>query len=244
MKPTLVTGVRDGNIGFATARRIAEDGGDVVVADVECPGVDVVAAIGEGLDVTVSAVAVDVTDMASIEAMLDHAFGAAPGLANLVACAGIADPLRPLDITPERWDRVMDINLRGTFFCLQGFIQRLVDQGRGGAIATVSSVSGRTGGRHNGLHYAASKAAIISISRGFARAFGEHGIRVNAVAPGIIDTPMSHAVAGSDEQARATPLGRWGSVWEVADALTYAVSDRSSYMTGAVMDVNGGQYSA
>ncbi|MFA5552742.1 MAG: SDR family oxidoreductase, partial [Trueperaceae bacterium] len=181
---------------------------------------------------------------ASIEALLTRAFELEPELANLVPCAGISDPAKPLDITPERFNQVMSVNLFGTFFTVQGFVQRLVNLGRPGAVATLSSVSGRTGGLHNGLHYAASKAGVISLSRGFARAFGKHGVRVNSVAPGIIDSEMSRQVPGSNEQAEATPLGRWGTIWEVADTAVYLLSDESSYMTGAVLDLNGGQYSA
>ena len=244
MKPTLITGVRPNNIGFAVARRVAQRGGNVVVADLRPPAAELLDEITEGTQARAHSVAVDVTSQASIEALLTQAFELEPDLANLVPCAGISDPAKPLEITPERFNQVMSVNLFGTFFTLQGFVQRLVSLERPGAVATLSSVSGRTGGLHNGLHYAASKAGVISISRGFARAFGKHGIRVNSVAPGIIDSEMSRQVPGSNEQAEATPLGRWGTIWEVADTAVFLLEDGSSYMTGAVLDLNGGQYSA
>jgi NAD(P)-dependent dehydrogenase (short-subunit alcohol dehydrogenase family) len=244
MKPALITGVRPDNIGFAVARRVAQASANVLVADLQPPDPELLARITEGTPVRASSLAVDVTAHDSIERMLAQAFELEPELANLVPCAGISDPARPLDITPERFARVMNVNLFGTFFTVQGFVQRLVSQERSGAVATLSSVSGRTGGMHNGLHYAASKAGVISISRGFARAFGKHGIRVNSVAPGIIDSEMSRQVPGSNDQAEATPLGRWGTIWEVADTVTFLLDDASSYMTGAVLDLNGGQYSA
>lgn len=244
MCPTLVTGVRAGNIGFAVARRVAQSGADVVVSDIVTPPDELLSEIAAGTEATVHALRVDVTDPASIAALLDDAFELVPDLANLVPSAGVSDPVKPLDITPEMFDRVMSVNLRGVFFTVQGFVQRLVERDRPGAIATISSVSGRTGGHHNGLHYAASKAGVLSLTRGFARAFGSRGIRVNCVAPGIIDTEMSRLVPGSGEQAAATPLGRWGTTWEVAASVAYLLSDESSYMTGAVLDLNGGQYSA
>jgi len=244
VKPTLVTGARAGNIGFAVARRVAEAGADVVVADLQLPSTELLEEIVAGTGAQAHALRVDVTDPASIEAMLERAFALLPELANLVPSAGISDPVRPLDITPEMFDRVIGVNLRGTFFTIQGFVRRLVAQGRSGAVATLSSVSGRTGGLNNGLHYAASKAGVLSVTRGFARAFGQHGIRVNSIAPGIIDSEMSRQVPGSHEQATATPLGRWGTIWEVAASVLYLLSEDSSYMTGAVLDLNGGQYSA
>lgn len=244
MRPTLITGVRPNNIGFAVARRVAETGANVVVADLKAPAAELLEELTRGTSSSAHALAVDVTSQTSIEAMLTAAFELEPELSNLVPCAGVSDPARPLEITPERFTQVMNVNLFGTFFTVQGFVRRLVDQARGGAVATLSSVSGRTGGMHNGLHYAASKAGVISISRGFARAFGKHNIRVNSVAPGIIDSEMSRSVPGSDAQAEATPLGRWGTTWEVADTVTFLIDEASSYMTGAVLDLNGGQYSA
>jgi 3-oxoacyl-[acyl-carrier protein] reductase len=138
----------------------------------------------------------------------------------------------------------MSVNLHGTFFSIQGFVRKLVELERQGAIATLSSVSGQTGGLNNGLHYAASSTGVLPVTRGFARAFDKRGIRMNSVAPGIIDSEMNRLVPGSDEQATATPLGRWDTVWEEADTVLFLLSDASSRMTGAVLDVNGGQYSA
>jgi 3-oxoacyl-[acyl-carrier protein] reductase len=104
----------------------------------------------------------------------------------------------------------------------------------------VTTMVGKTGGKNNGIHYAASKAGIISITKGFARAFGGKGIRVNAVAPGIIDTSMSRGVPGSDKQAKESPLGRWGTAAEVGSVIAFLVSEEASYMNGAIVDVNGG----
>lgn len=244
VRPTLITGVRPNNIGFAVARRLTEAGANVVIADITPPSPGLLHDVSNGTAATANGLVVDVTDPDSIEAMLSRAFQLEPELANLVPSAGVSDPVKPLDITPEAFSRVMNVNLHGTFFTVQGFVRRLVELERPGAIATLSSVSGRTGGLNNGLHYAASKAGVLSITRGFARAFGKQGIRVNSVAPGIIDSEMSRLVPGSDQQAASTPLGRWGTVWEVADTVVYLLSDASSYMTGAVLDLNGGQYSA
>lgn len=111
-------------------------------------------------------------------------------------------------------------------------------------MVNLASLAGRTGGTHNGLHHAASKAGVISITKGLARAFGRHGIRVNAVAPGLIDTVMSHNVKGSDEQAKTSPLGRWGTIEEAAEAIAYLIGLSASYVSGTTLDVNGGLYAS
>ncbi len=235
-----ITGVGPDNIGLAAARALAARGHALIVADLAGVSDALVATLKAAGAPTVRALPLDVTDTAAVTATTARLFDETPDLGILVNSAGIARPTKPLAITPEEFDLVFAVNLRGTFFCCQAFIERLIAAGRGGAIVNLASMAGKTGGKHNGLHYAASKAGIISITKGFARAFGPHGIRVNAVAPGIIDTEMSRKVPGSDDQARAAPLGRWGTADEVGSVVAFLCGPDSAYMTGAVVDVNGG----
>ncbi len=240
MPATLVTGVTKGNIGYETAIALARRGHDLVLADVRAVPQEVTADLARTYNVRVDAVALDILDCAAIQATIPGLVKVRKDLRYLVNSAGIARPTPPLAITPAEFDLLMNINLRGTFFCCQAFIGAMVEEQRKGAVVNLASMAGKTGGKNNGLHYAASKAAIISISKGFARAFGKRGIRVNAVAPGIIDTPMSQAVPGSDCQALDSPLGRWGRPEEVGTVIAFLLGEDASYMTGAVVDVNGG----
>jgi 3-oxoacyl-[acyl-carrier protein] reductase len=145
-----------------------------------------------------------------------------------------------MQTTPEEWAEVHAINAETTVFCCQAFIRHLLAADRPGTVGNVSSLAGRSGGVHNGMHYASSKAAILAFTRGLGRALGTHGIRGNAVAPGIIDTPMSHAVPGSDALAKSAPIPRRGTVDEVADSIAFLAGSGSSCITGATLDVNGG----
>ena len=240
MARVIVTGVASGNIGHAAAIAIGRRGYDLMVTDSREIPATVVDALACKTGRAVEAFNLDICDTAATKRTIGKIAGEHSDLYGLVNSAGIARPTKPLEITPDEFDLVLGINLKGTFFMCQAFIQGLVDAGRCGSVVNLASMVGKTGGKNNGLHYAASKAGIISITKGFARAFGGKGIRVNAVAPGIIDTSMSRGVPGSDEQAKKSPLGRWGTATEVGSVIAFLVSEESSYMTGAIVDVNGG----
>lgn len=201
MPAALVTGITKGNIGYETAVALARRGHDLVLADVRPIPAELTDELARAHGVRVDSLVLDILDCAAIQVAIPKLVKERKDLRFLVNSAGIARPTPPLSITPAEFDLLMNINLRGTFFCCQAFIGAMVEEGRKGAVVNLASMAGKTGGKNNGLHYAASKAAIISISKGFARAFGKKGIRVNAVTPGIIDTPMSQAVPGSDGQA-------------------------------------------
>ncbi len=160
----------------------------------------------------------------------------------LVNNAGLA-PVKPIDeITIEEWDEVLDVNLRAAFFCAQRAFVHMRDSGRGGRLIFMSSQAGQAGGVFVGAHYVASKAALIGITKSFAKAGAAHNVLANCVAPGQIDTPLTGAFPRDrvEQLTQAIPLGRMGSADEVAAAVRFLASEASSYITGATIPVNGG----
>jgi len=234
-KVALVTGAASG-IGLACARALTAEGARVVLADL-----DGEAAAAAARELGGEAFAADVTRPEdarhSVEITVER-FGA---LDVLVTCAGIFQGT-PLDrITPEEWDRVQAVNLRGTFLVAQAALEVMIPR-RSGRIVTIASLAGQVGGLLAGASYAASKAGVIGLTKSLARFAGPHGITVNTVNPGIIDTPMT---AGLSQEQRAvlvdrTPLGRVGTAEEVAAVVVFLASDSASFVHGAHVDVNGG----
>jgi len=240
MNGALVTGFGRENIGFGIARRLAGDGVPLVVADLKPIANDLLDALRAAGAPQVHALEVDVSDEASVNKAMAAAFERLPELDRLAHCSGVSQPTAPLDITAAMWDRMMGINLRGTFLCCQSFIRELLARDRRGAIVNIASMSAFSGGRHNGVHYAASKAAVIALSKGLARYFGKDGIRVNSVAPGIISTALATDFDFFVKQGEASPLGRLGTIGEVGDTVTYLLSEQASYITGTTVEITGG----
>jgi NAD(P)-dependent dehydrogenase (short-subunit alcohol dehydrogenase family) len=236
----VVTGAASG-IGRATALVLLERGADVVAADRDEAGLKVAAAAGA------EPLVCDVT-LAGDRARLLDAAGAS--CSHVVNAAGIIR-LAALDaVTEDDWDAIMAVNARALFFLTQAFAARLPS---GGAIVNVASGAGKTGSTHEAAVYGASKAAVLSLTRSFAHAYASQGIRVNAVCPGLIDTPMNAVVIegvaplrgiGKDEYARSriagVPLGRLAHPREVAEVIVFLLSDAASYMTGQSVNVTGG----
>jgi 2-keto-3-deoxy-L-fuconate dehydrogenase len=236
----VVTGAASG-IGRATALVLVERGASVVAADRDARGLDVAAAAGA------EPIVCDVTD-ADDRALLVDTAGAS--CSHLVNAAGIIR-LAALDaVREEDWDAIMGVNARALFFLTQAFMARLQP---GGAIVNVASGAGKTGSTHEAAVYGASKASVLSLTRSFAHAYASQRIRVNAVCPGLIDTPMNDVVVegvaplrgiGKDEYARrrigAVPLGRLADPREVAEVIVFLLSDAASYMTGQSVNVTGG----
>lgn len=163
------------------------------------------------------------------------------GAVDAVVCnAGIAEQKLFQDITDEAWQRMLDVNLMGAVRTIRACLPDLLRRKRG-SIVTVSSIWGQSGASCES-HYAASKAALIGLSKSLALELGPSGIRVNCVAPGVIDTEMNamHSEETMRELADETPLGRIGTAAEVADSILYLCSERASFITGQVLGVNGG----
>jgi NAD(P)-dependent dehydrogenase (short-subunit alcohol dehydrogenase family) len=248
-KTVLITGGSTG-IGAAAARLAARDGWDVALTynssrDAAEAVADEVRAVGWAALV----LHCDVADPASIAAAyeaLDADTTLAP-LGALVNNAGIVDvAVRVHEMTPERLTRMFATNLTGAFLVAGAAVTRLSTAmgGPGGAIVNISSAAARLGSARQYVDYAASKAGVEMLTRGLADEVATEGVRVTAIRPGIIDTPI-HGKGGepdrADRMAAAVPMARKGSAEEVAEAIVWLISDKASYVTGTTLDVTGGR---
>lgn len=250
-KAAIVTGAGRG-IGRAVALALAREGADVLVAEVNpetgARTAAEVRALGrKGLPTTT-----DVTRLDQIEAMVDTAAASFGRLDILVNNAGILKVQDLFALNETDWDRTFAVNAKGLFFCLQAAARRMREQG-GGAIVNVASIAGR-GGRPIMVDYAATKAAVISITRSAAIALAPHRIRVNAVCPGMVDTAMWEHIDDvwgmqmqglpKGEQMRrrlqSVPLGRMEQPEDVAKAVVFLASEEADYITGQALNVCGG----
>jgi NAD(P)-dependent dehydrogenase (short-subunit alcohol dehydrogenase family) len=245
-KRVVVSGGSSG-IGAAAARRFLEEGSRVVLAGLEPEQVDVTVASLRSVG-DVSGIAVDVSDPEGVARLVDSATSTLGGLDILVNNAGTAWREPFLDIGAASWDRIIATNLRSMFLVAQAVARVLVEQATGGAIVNMSSVNGMVG-EPEYAHYNASKAAVLLLTKTMAAELGVHGIRVNALCPGYIETPLNAAIAGSlgdDDFANTyaeekVPLRRTGMPSEVAAAYAFLASDDASFITGAELVVDGGQ---
>jgi NAD(P)-dependent dehydrogenase (short-subunit alcohol dehydrogenase family) len=243
----IVTGGSRG-IGAATARLAAHAGYRVAVnycaSKDAADGVvrDITAAGGEAV-----AIRADVAIEAEVKRLFEAAEAALGPLIGLVNNAGMLETASRLDeMSPERWQRVLATNVVGSFLCAREAVRRLSTRhgGSGGAIVNLSSAAARLGSPHEFIDYAASKGAIDAMTIGLAKEVAQEGIRVNAVRPGLIQTDI-HAASGQPDRVErlkgAVPMGRGGTAEEVAEVIVWLLSDKASYVTGALIDVSGGR---
>jgi NAD(P)-dependent dehydrogenase (short-subunit alcohol dehydrogenase family) len=242
VKRAVVTGAARG-IGAAVARRLADEGLAVALLDLDQAAAEQTAAsITADTAGTVVAIGCDVADRPRVAEAVAEAADALGGLDTLVTNAGIARDGFLHKMTDEQWDEVLAVHLTGTFACLRAAAPYLREEGPG-RVVCISSVSAAMGNLGQ-ANYTAAKGGITSLVKTAAREFARAGTTVNAVRPGFIETAMTQALP---EQVResllaATPLGRAGQPDDVAAAVAYLVSDDAAFVTGAIIDVNGGFY--
>lgn len=227
-------------IGLATARLFAEHGAHVAILDLDQAASDAAAVELGGAH---RGFACDVTNRDATRRAADAVLAAFGQVDVLVNNAGVTQPVRIMEIEPANYDLVLDVNLRGTLYLSQAFIPHMRAR-RTGSIACMSSVSAqRGGGIFGGPHYSAAKAGVLGLAKAMARELGPDGIRVNSVTPGLIQTDITGGKITDTMRAdiiKGIPLARLGDARDVAGAFLFLASDLSSYITGAVIDVNGG----
>ena len=236
----VVTGGARG-IGRAICLTLAERGADVVVADIDFPGAQKTAERVRELGSEPLALQVDVSNRASVRGMVEETVDRFGHLDVLVNNAGIC-PWTPFhEISDAEWERVIAVNLNGPFYCTQEAIRVMAEHGWGRIIA-ISSVAGKMGALQAGAHYCATKGGIIAMTMCVARKYAGRGITANVVAPGQTETDL---IRDWSEEARSEfleriPVGRMGQPEDIAAAVAFLASEEASFITGEVLDVNGG----
>jgi NAD(P)-dependent dehydrogenase (short-subunit alcohol dehydrogenase family) len=242
-RAVVVTGAASG-IGRALAEALGRRGTPVVLCDLDASELEATRGKIEG---AAWAIAADVTRRDDVERLASEARRLAGPIGGLVNCAGIYPVTPLLDLSVEEWDRVMAVNLRGPFLVTQAVARRMIADGGGGSVVNVSSTSSRLA-RPGIAHYGASKAGLNQLTAVAAVELAPHGIRVNAILPGVIGTERVRATAAGDEGARAEhaaklariPLARVGEAAEVVSVALFLLSAESSYCTGALFTADGG----
>jgi NAD(P)-dependent dehydrogenase (short-subunit alcohol dehydrogenase family) len=227
-------------IGLATAKTFAGQGAKVAIFDIDLNAAhEAAASLGHGH----IGLRCDVTDADACRSAVATTLEKLGTIDILINNAGITQPVKTMEIDARSWDRILDVNLRGVLYLSQAVIPHMRERGRG-SIACMSSVSAqRGGGIFGGPHYSAAKAGVLGLAKAMARELGPDGIRVNCVTPGLIETDITGDKLTPSMKAdiiKGIPLGRLGAASDVANIYLFLACDLSAYVTGAVIDVNGG----
>ena len=238
-KVSLITGAAQG-IGLATALKFAHEGAIVIVCDVKQAAVDDAVKQCQAIGAQALGFVVDVTQREMVDATVKAALDKFGRIDVLVNNAGITQDARLQKMTLEQFDRVIDVNLRGVFHCAQAVTDTMVAQGSG-VILNASSVVGIYG-NFGQTNYAATKFGVIGFTKTWSRELGPKGIRVNAVAPGFIATPILATMPEKviDDMVARVPLKRLGKAEDIANVYAFLASDEAAYVNGAVLEVSGG----
>jgi 3-oxoacyl-[acyl-carrier protein] reductase len=242
-KVALVTGASSG-IGRATAVALAGRGASVVVNfhRNESGAEETRAAIANAGG-RAAVVQADVTRAADVRALVGRVaeeFGPVDILVN--NAGSLVERLKILELTEERWDEVIDLNLKSAFLCSQAVAASMMER-KAGSIVNVSSIAGRNGGALGSIHYSTAKGGLITLTKGFAKELAPYGVRVNAVSPGVIATPYHERFSTPEAMkgyVAGIPLGRVGAPEEVASVIAFLASDAASYLCGETIEINGG----
>jgi 3-oxoacyl-[acyl-carrier protein] reductase len=242
-KVALVTGASSG-IGRATANYLAQCGAAVAInyhaneTGAEAAKSEITKTGGRAI-----AIRADVTRTEDINELVRQTSEQLGPIDILVNNAGsLVERLKILELTEERWDYVMNLNLKSAFLCSQAVTASMIDR-KSGAIVNVSSIAGRSGGALGSIHYSTAKGGLIAMTKGFAKELAPYGIRVNSVSPGVIATPFHESFSTPETMkgyVAGIPLGRVGSPEEVARVIGFLVSTDSSYLCGETIEINGG----
>lgn len=240
-KVAIVTGAAShSGIGWATARRFADEGARVALLDLDG---DAAAAAAREIGPAHRGFACDVRDAGQCEATVAAVLSAFGALDALVNNAGVSQAKRLMESSEDDYDLVLDVSLRGVYNMSRAVVPHLRSQKSGSIVCMGSVAAQRGGGILGGPHYAAAKGGVQSLAKAMARELAADGIRVNAIAPGLVDTGLLIGKiddAGKQRVADSTPLGRLATPLDIANAFLFLASDLSSYVTGVVLDVNGG----
>lgn len=233
---TIITGGSQG-IGRSIAELLASKGGDIAIFDI-LDGSEVVQAI-RGMGRKAEFLSVDVSDFQMTGEAVDRVVKEMGGVNNLVNNAGITIDKLLVRMKEEDWDKVIRVNLKSAFNCTRAVVRHMMKTG--GSIVNISSIAGVMGNAGQ-ANYGASKAGLIGFTKSVAREYGERNIRVNAIAPGFIKTKMTDVLEDKtkEETLKAIPLGRLGEPLDIAHAVYFLLSEYGSYITGEVINVNGG----
>jgi len=236
-KVALVTGGGRG-LGEVICRTLAREGAHIAVSDINLADAERVATAIRRVGSKAVAIKADVSSQKEVKAMVAQAIEALGTIDILVNNAGICHQGSVAEMSEETWDKVLDVNLKGTFLCSREVMPTLKEK-RSGKVVSLGSLAGQVGGLVVGANYSASKAGVICFTKALAKELAPFGINVNCIAPGVIDTEMTQAFP-REEMAKSIPLRKLGEPQDVADAVLFLVSQESKYITGQTISVNGG----
>ncbi len=240
-KVVLVTGASSG-IGRATAELFGQCGASVAINYLKNKnGAEAaVAGMPSGKAIAVQADVTKADDIARMVSEIEKSLGSIDVLVN--NAGSLIERLKTLELTVDRWHEVMNLNATSAFFAAKAVVPKMLEKGSG-VIVNVTSIAGRNGGAPGSIHYSSAKAAMLTMTKGLAKEFAAQGIRVNAVSPGVIDTPYHETFTAREvwnNMINVIPMGRVGRSEEVASVIAFLASDAASYLCGETIEINGG----